>query len=361
MDMEGQSKQGLLLIEIAGLSITALLLLLSAICLQLAIRLLTNGALKPQLGTLAFGFIFYVCTRFVAVATQQRPDQPISLLANAGLTFAFLTVGWLFWSSAIPLVWLALALALGALVHGSTFGFAVLRRRRLGQLLHHVVVLRRGPTHLDAPVVHDAFLERFFLARSQAYLALPLGAAFGAWLGARLATEAETIVRYAAAGASAAIAAGELLQLVGGFGLLVRTLTVSQHEERVLLDVIGTLRGFPLRVLAPEPSASNAERGVAAARITKELRGVLLVNQHERVTRFGLACLALSWLSSPSLPAWVLGAGLLAAFLLLAQVPSWLGQLRTNRRVLLPLAGPLRRETRRQLSQRAPAVPTLGS
>jgi hypothetical protein len=361
MDMEGQSKQGLLLIEIAGLSITALLLLAIASCLQLTIRLLTNGALEPELGTLAFGFLFYVCALFLAVGTRQRPDQPTSLLANTGLAFAFFSAAWLLLRSAVAQSWFALALLLVALVHCSTFGFALLRRRRLDQLVRHATLLSRGPARFDSAAVQDAFLERFFLPRSQAYLALPIGAAFGAWLGARVDTPAETIVPYAAAGACAAIAAGELRQLLGGVGLLVRTLTVSQHEERVLLDVVGSLRGFPLRVLAPEPSASNAELGVAAARITGDLRNVLLVNQQERMIRFGLASLALWQLSLPSLPGWVITVGLLAVSLLLTQVPTWLGQQRSNRRVLLPLAGPLRRETRRLLSQRPPAMPTLGS
>jgi hypothetical protein len=244
MEVQEQSPRAARMIEAAGLSVTALLLLVIACCLQLAIRLLTRGALQPELGVLAFGFLFYVGAGFVSVGTRQQPDQPAALVANLALSSAFLCVSWFFYRSVVAATWLALALALIALAHGTSYGFARLRRHQIQKLARH------------RDVIQDAFVERLFRVQSSTFRAIPIGGAVGLVLGAMATRDASTLLRHGAAGVFAAIALDELLRIGAS-------------------------------CFAPSPL--GAQEGEAAVDISR----VLLVNQMQRLTRLAIALLAL--------------------------------------------------------------------
>jgi hypothetical protein len=244
MEVQEQSPRAARMIEAAGLSVTALLLLVIACCLQLAIRLLTGGALEPELGILAFGFLFYVGAGFISVGTRQQPDQPAALLANVALSAAFLCVGWLFSRSEVAAYWLALGLSLMALAHGTSYGFARRRQRELQKLAKH----------RDA--IQDAFVERLFRVQASTFRAIPIGGALGLVLGAMATRDESTLLRYGAAGVFAAIALDELLRI--GAACFAHS-PLGVHEGDVAADI----------------------------------RRVLLLNQMQRLTRLAIALLAL--------------------------------------------------------------------
>jgi ElaB/YqjD/DUF883 family membrane-anchored ribosome-binding protein len=255
MEIQEPSPGAVRMIEAFGLLVTALLLLVIACCLQLLVRVLTRGALQPELGILAFGFLFYVGAGFLSVGTRQQPEQSTAVIANLALSAGFLCVGWLCWSSEIPASWLALALTLTALGHGTSYSFALLRRRKLGKLAAHRGSAR-APEGALRHVIQDAFVERLFRVQSSTYRAIPIGAAFGLVLGAMVTRDASALLRHCASGVLLAIALDEFSRI--GAGYFARP---------------------PLEV----------QDAAAAA----DMRGVLLINRLQRMARIAIALLAL--------------------------------------------------------------------
>jgi hypothetical protein len=259
MNVEEQSRPAVLMIEAAGLAISALVLWVVAYGMQRAVGLLTNGAFHPELSALLFCLLFYVFAGFVSAGTRRQPDHPTSFLANVLLDAAFLGLGWLLWKSVIPASWLGLALSCVALVHGGSYGFAVLRRSRIRLLMQ------------QRAAVQDAFVDRLFLTRSSTYLVIPIGAALGLMLGA---ADASLLAAQAVAGSFAAVALDQLLRMITDARMRTRTLA------KVLIKA----------------SDSNAEPRLAAA--SAEVRRILLINQLQRVTIIAISCLAL-WQLTP--------------------------------------------------------------
>ncbi len=296
MNLPQESKGKVLMVELIGLSITGLLLFVIACALQLALRLLSGGALDAQRGVLAFGFLFYVCATFVAAGTRQRPDHPHSLLANVCLRAGFLGAGFLLWRHAVPASWFGIALGLVLLVHGGAYGFALLRRRALNALL-------RQPATIE-----DTFIERFFFLRPPTYHAIPIGGALGTLLGAMVTRDQGALLRHAFSGVCIALALAQLPALLAGARALASSLTQiaseagidARGEPQVVVRAIdgpALFAGGPagsdackeLRVFAPAHGSGPHKAQVE--QIATALRRVLLVNQLQRATLASLAVL----------------------------------------------------------------------
>lgn len=321
MNLPEESKSRILMIELIGLSITGLLLFVIACSLQLALRLLSGGALHASRGVLAFGFLFYVCAAFVAAGTRQRPDHPHSLLANLGLRAAFLCVGFLLWRDNIPWSWFAFALGLMLLVHGGAYGFAALRRRALNALL-------RQPAAIE-----DTFVERFFLLRPPTYHAIPIGGALGTLFGGMVTRDPAALLCHTIAGVCAALAVAQLPALLANARTLAGTLTQSElgsepdaraHASKLTLRSVGSPARKELRVFAP--AHGSGELAAQVAQVTTALRRVLLVNQLQRAALASLAVVPIWRLDYAQQSPLLLLLVLLGTSLALTLVPYALGQ-----------------------------------
>lgn len=330
MKVEDMNKPALLLIEAAGLTITAALLLVIATTLKLSFWLASWGVVAPDLGVLAFGFLFYVCAAFLSAGTRDRPAHPGFVRANVALHAAFLVAAWLLWRPALSSAWLGFGVALSTTVHAGVCLAARYRARLIAALLH-------WPAARPAAAV-----ESVFQAPAKPYRAMPLGAAAGALLGTLVQAPAADRMRHIVAGVFAALALDALRRLALGAGGLARELVSEAEVGRVEVRRLGVPQRAPLQVLLP-PAAAPAAR-LEAACVAAAMRRVLLANQLPRVMMVWLGALGFSRLELPA--AWLqpLVAALLALSLLATLGCFQLGQQGTNRRWL----GGARREDARQ-------------
>jgi hypothetical protein len=346
MRVEELRRSTLLLIEAAGLTVTAALLFVIALSLQLLVRLISFGALCPALSMLAFGFLFYVCAAFLTAGTHDQPEHPRYVLANVGLHAGFACAAGLLFRSALTPALLLAFIGLSAAAHAGLHLFARLRARRLAALIAHAAA---------RPAASIATQLR---VRCGVYRAIPLGAALGTALGALAGASASDIVRHAAAGVFAALALDALLRLVQGSRTLTNELVTRVEQGEVALRRARAGMPVALVVELPEP-VSTLEGGLVALAVTTGLRRVLVVDQLARVMILGMATLVLAALESPAPVVPVLGPALLGFAVACTQGAYYVGQRRTRRRVLSALSAELRPRTSSLLD--AGAAPRAGA
>jgi hypothetical protein len=318
MKVEEMNRTAVLLIEAAGLTITAALLFLIAATLKLLLWLATWGAVTPQVGVLAFGFLFYLCAGFLSAGTRDRPADADFVLANVALHAAFLAAAWLLWRPTLSSAWLGFGVALSTTVHAAVCLAARHRARLRAALL-------QWPAARPAAAV-----ESVFQTHTAPYRALPLGAGLGALLGTLVQAPATDRMRHIAAGVFAALALDALRRLALGAGGLTRELVSEAEVTRVEVRRLSGSDTDPVRVLLPRAAAAPAR--LEAAAVAVAVRRVLLANQLSRVMIVWLGTLGFTRLALPA--PWlqrVIGALLVLS--LVATVGCFqLGQRGTNRR-----------------------------
>jgi hypothetical protein len=324
MRVEDMRKSTLLLIEAAGLTVTAALLLVIAVSLQLLARLISFDALCPSLAALAFGFLFYVCAAFLTAGTHDQPEHPRFVVANVALHAGFCGAAWLLFRPALTLTWLWAAIGLSALVHTGLYLAARLR-------VHAVAALSAHAAARPAASVASAFSLRFGV-----YRAIPLGAALGTALGAAVGAPASGIVRHAAAGVFAVLALDVLSGLLQGGRTLARALVTRAGEGAPALRR-RSAKGAEVFELELSAATSSLEAGVAAAAVVADLRRVLRANQLARALILIMSTLTVAALESSSPPALALGLCMLLVALLCSEGASYVGQRRTRHVVLAAL------------------------
>ena len=326
MRVEDLRKSTLLLIEAAGLTITAALLLVIAVSLHLLARLFSLNALAPSLAALAFGFLFYVCAAFLTAGTHDQPEHPRFVIANVALQAGFCTAAWLLFRPALSTSWLAAAIGLSAVAHTGLHLAARLR-------VHAVAALSAHAAARPAASVASAFA-----LRCGVYRAIPLGAALGTALSTLLGAPASDLVRHAAAGIFAVLALDSLSGLLLGGRNLARALVTRGAEGERELSLrhrpARGAEGFELELSAATPTLETC---VAAVTVAADLRRVLQANQLARAMILVMATLVVAALESAGPASLVLGPSLLLVLLLCTEGASYLGQLRTRRVVFAAL------------------------
>lgn len=348
--MSGQtpSTPFILVAMLTALGAVAGVLLLLAHATRWGLSHLSGGRVEVGVGILVFAFLFYASATIVGLAVRKaESDEPVFIAMNVALHVVFLCIGWAILRPQVPVAWLGFAIGFTAVVQGGAYGFARLRQ-------HHVGRLRQGRETCGE-------VEAFFRTHSAAYVAIPIGAVTGTIAGVATGGSSADVLRDALAGVFAMIALALLLHLALGFRALVRDFMVVHEKETVTIEEQDLGGQSYLVVHAPEPSPETIGQGVDAAVIAADIRKIFLVNQLQQIAVLVMCTLAFQKLELPGLPYQGLVLGLLAFAFLTTQVPYFIGQLRTHDRVLYPLQGEKREETRERLHKRAPAVPTPAS